>query len=181
MNKLNIISTAILAITLSFSSCGGDDNEYTKPSIEGQWTVNDRFLTPDQNDDETIKFTQKVNAALKANAKDDYVIKKTYIKRGETEDRGLVGDIRTEYTPLKEGYPTPAVQTLEFELKNDTISIVEDNLKNKGACNIGEKILIIKRKVTAEELKKILSSIALVIPDEIPNGYTATYTTYEIR
>lgn len=178
MNKL--ISTTALIVTLLLSSCGGGESEYTKPSIEGKWTVNDRFLTSEQNDEETIKFTQRVNIALKNNAKDDYRIEKTYRRIGETEEKGLVGDIHTKYIALKEGWKEKTI-TNEFELKNDTISIIEDNLKHRGSCNIGDKILIIKRKVGVDEIKKILLEIGLIIVDEIPDGYTATYTTYEIR
>ena len=181
MNKLIYTIIATISFTLLSSSCGDDKNEQSTPSIEGKWTVDDRILVSDKNDEESIAFTQLVNNQLKINAKSDYRIEKTYIKRGETEEKGLVGDIRTEYTPLKTGFPSISAQTNEFEQKNDSITIYDGNLKNVGYCNVGEKILIIKRKITTTELEPILASIGLSIPDEIPDGYTATYTTYEMR
>ena len=178
MNKLIFTIIAALSFTLFYSSCGDDKIEQDKPSIEGKWTVYDRILVSDKNDEESVAFTNNVNNALNKNAKEDYRIEKTYIKRGETEEKGLVGDIRTEYTPLKIQFPIPT-QTNEFELKGDSIVIYEGNLKNKGYCSVGEKILIVKRKVGVEELKPIMESVFMAI--EIPDGYTATYTTYEMR
>lgn len=182
MNKLSLTFTTTLLIMLSFiTSCEDNKNEQIKPSIEGKWTVTDRFLVSDQNDEKSLAFTKNVNNRLKEYTKEDYKIEKTYIKIGENEDRGLVGDIRTEYTRLKEGYPNINPKTNEFELKKDSITIYDGNLKNKGYCNIGEKILIIKRKVAQAELEPILESLGLVLNDDIPDGYTATYSTYEIR
>lgn len=179
MNKFIAIIATLLSFSYFLSSCGSDDNDKSQPSIEGKWIVNDRFLTSDKDDETSKAFTESINKWLKVNAKEDYKIEKNYRKRGETEERGLVGDILTEYTPLKEGYPTPISLTNEFEFKNDSIIIYEDNLKTAGYCNVGEKILIIRRKVTEAELEPILISIG--ISNEIPEGYTGTYTTYEMR
>lgn len=180
MHKISLITALFITISSITISCGDNKNEYIKPSIEGKWVVGERIIVSDQNDEESLELTQKANKFLKINAKDDFRIEKTYIRRGENEERGLVGDIQTKYIKLNDESDTQA-NTNEFELKGDSITIYDGNIEIKGRCNIGEKILSIKRKVTITELLPILESIGLSISDEIPDGYTGTYTTYEYR
>ena len=173
MKNLSLFISISLITIFSFVACG-DDNDKSEYIIDGTWTIGDRILTTESEDAEHIAFVKTVNSNLKYEIDEQYTINKTYTFRVYPQ-----GYISTKYTPKKDGLNTPTPQPVDYELKGDSLYITENNAVLKAYCNIGEKILITRYKVTEKELTPILEYAGIII--EVPENFVGEYSSYEMR
>ena len=167
MQQFKTLFTILVSILFLFGSCSSDD-EYVKPTIIGTWVTGDRILKTDMQ--EHADFVKMINVYLAYDSQEDYTISTVYTER----------DMQTTATPKKPGLPTIVKQASDYTLEGDSIIIEDDNIILRAYCNIGEKILIMRRTVKKAEMELILKDIG-TDPGIVPENFVGEYSTYEFR